>query len=315
MGASKVEQKEEKKNRFPMKRILQMETGWYTSLEEAAGAPSSCASDVYLLETSTPFVEDEDLGCLSSSSHHLYFVSVFTLFKLFLLDSEVFSFDDDLLNNVIQGLLSNFAQGLLSLTLGSPDLLCQVITWIWRISQIKNLFRSPEHLSQGLLIILCQGLLNHLLVTLGHVPSYDYPADLASEGELNCLVKGLFYPAHNHVLCASSWAVTRTHFDTLITWLAFHRGYLQTGTDITSRYPSLMFLWSRARVFTCKLADQCVVNLHDSRFQTPQVLYVSESLSVASKMMPPPKALHIELEVINAIYKGITYVYCIVKVG
>ncbi|GJZ00576.1 K(+) efflux antiporter 5 [Tanacetum coccineum] len=46
MGANNVQQTEEKKHRFPMKRILQIETGWYTSPEEAAGAPSSRAYDV-----------------------------------------------------------------------------------------------------------------------------------------------------------------------------------------------------------------------------------------------------------------------------
>ncbi|GKC34956.1 hypothetical protein Tco_1047340 [Tanacetum coccineum] len=49
MGANNVQQTKEKKHRFPMKIILQMETGWYTSLEEAAGAPSSRAFDVYRL--------------------------------------------------------------------------------------------------------------------------------------------------------------------------------------------------------------------------------------------------------------------------
>ncbi|GKC47485.1 SPA1-related 4-like protein isoform X1, partial [Tanacetum coccineum] len=49
MGANNVQQTKEKKHRFPMKRILQMETGWYTSPEEAAGAPSSRDSDVYQL--------------------------------------------------------------------------------------------------------------------------------------------------------------------------------------------------------------------------------------------------------------------------
>lgn len=44
-----VEQAEEKKHMFPMKKILEMETIWYTSPEEAAGGPSSCASDVYRL--------------------------------------------------------------------------------------------------------------------------------------------------------------------------------------------------------------------------------------------------------------------------
>ncbi|GJX75846.1 ATP synthase subunit beta [Tanacetum coccineum] len=36
MGANNVQQTKEKKHRSPMKRILQMETGWYTSPEEAA---------------------------------------------------------------------------------------------------------------------------------------------------------------------------------------------------------------------------------------------------------------------------------------
>ncbi|KAK1416761.1 hypothetical protein QVD17_25877 [Tagetes erecta] len=44
-----VEQAEEKKHVFPMKKVLEMETNWYTSPEEAAGGQSSCASDVYRL--------------------------------------------------------------------------------------------------------------------------------------------------------------------------------------------------------------------------------------------------------------------------
>ncbi|KAD6794534.1 hypothetical protein R6Q59_021490 [Mikania micrantha] len=43
---SSVEQTE---HMFPMKKILQMETNWYTSPEEAAGGPTSCDSDVYRL--------------------------------------------------------------------------------------------------------------------------------------------------------------------------------------------------------------------------------------------------------------------------
>lgn len=43
------EQVEEKKQPFPMKQILLMETNWYTSPEENAGASVSCASDVYRL--------------------------------------------------------------------------------------------------------------------------------------------------------------------------------------------------------------------------------------------------------------------------
>ncbi|KAI3753750.1 hypothetical protein L2E82_25812 [Cichorium intybus] len=49
LNTSNVEQAEEKKDRFPMKQILQMESNWYTSPEEAAGGQSSSASDVYRL--------------------------------------------------------------------------------------------------------------------------------------------------------------------------------------------------------------------------------------------------------------------------
>ncbi|KAI3675383.1 hypothetical protein L1987_84973 [Smallanthus sonchifolius] len=49
LEGSNVEQAEEKKNAFPMKQILQMESNWYTSPEEAAGATSTCACDVYRL--------------------------------------------------------------------------------------------------------------------------------------------------------------------------------------------------------------------------------------------------------------------------
>lgn len=40
---------EDKKQSFPMKQVLLMETNWYTSPEEAAGGTSSCASDIYRL--------------------------------------------------------------------------------------------------------------------------------------------------------------------------------------------------------------------------------------------------------------------------
>lgn len=40
---------EEKKQSFPMKQILLMETNWYSSPEEVASGPSSCASDIYRL--------------------------------------------------------------------------------------------------------------------------------------------------------------------------------------------------------------------------------------------------------------------------
>ncbi|KAI4366072.1 hypothetical protein MLD38_021995 [Melastoma candidum] len=48
-AGSNVEQADEKAQSFPMKQVLMMETGWYTSPEEAAGSPSSCASDIYCL--------------------------------------------------------------------------------------------------------------------------------------------------------------------------------------------------------------------------------------------------------------------------
>lgn len=40
---------EEKKQPFPMKHVLAMETSWYTSPEEEFGSTSTCASDVYRL--------------------------------------------------------------------------------------------------------------------------------------------------------------------------------------------------------------------------------------------------------------------------
>lgn len=43
------EQVEEKKQPFPMKQMLLMETSWYTSPEEVSGSPSTCASDIYRL--------------------------------------------------------------------------------------------------------------------------------------------------------------------------------------------------------------------------------------------------------------------------
>lgn len=45
----KVEEAEAKKQPFPMKQILLIETNWYTSPEEVEGSPSSCASDIYRL--------------------------------------------------------------------------------------------------------------------------------------------------------------------------------------------------------------------------------------------------------------------------
>ena len=42
-------EKTTEKQSFPVKELLLMETSWYTSPEEIAGAPCSCASDIYRL--------------------------------------------------------------------------------------------------------------------------------------------------------------------------------------------------------------------------------------------------------------------------
>lgn len=70
-----VEQVEEKKQPFPMKQILLMETNWYASPEELAGAPVSCASDIYrlgvlLFELFCPFSTGEEKTRTMSSLRH-----------------------------------------------------------------------------------------------------------------------------------------------------------------------------------------------------------------------------------------------------
>lgn len=75
LETSIVEQAEEKKPSFPMKRILLMETNWYTSPEEVAGAPSSCTSDVYrlgilLFELFCTCSSPEDKSATMSSLKH-----------------------------------------------------------------------------------------------------------------------------------------------------------------------------------------------------------------------------------------------------
>ncbi|CAH9119763.1 unnamed protein product [Cuscuta epithymum] len=47
--SQQIEVEEEENHSFPMKQTLLLEASWYTSPEEAAGAPSSCASDIYRL--------------------------------------------------------------------------------------------------------------------------------------------------------------------------------------------------------------------------------------------------------------------------
>nr|GMC76645.1 protein SPA1-RELATED 4-like isoform X1 [Ipomoea batatas] len=66
---------EEKKHPFPMKQILLLETNWYTSPEEVAGAPSSCASDIYrlgvlLFELFCTFSSQEEKSTTMSSLRH-----------------------------------------------------------------------------------------------------------------------------------------------------------------------------------------------------------------------------------------------------
>ncbi|XVE50247.1 hypothetical protein DITRI_Ditri01bG0146700 [Diplodiscus trichospermus] len=69
------EQVEERKQPFPMKQILLMETSWYTSPEEAADSPSTCASDIYrlgvlLFELFCPFSSREEKTRTMSSLRH-----------------------------------------------------------------------------------------------------------------------------------------------------------------------------------------------------------------------------------------------------
>ncbi|KAB2059411.1 hypothetical protein ES319_A11G301100v1 [Gossypium barbadense] len=69
------EQVEEKKQPFPMKQMLLMETSWYTSPEEVAGSPSTCASDIYrlgvlLFELFCPFSSREEKTRTMSSLRH-----------------------------------------------------------------------------------------------------------------------------------------------------------------------------------------------------------------------------------------------------
>ncbi|KAF9666772.1 hypothetical protein SADUNF_Sadunf16G0263400 [Salix dunnii] len=70
-----VEHEEERKQPFPMKQILLMESSWYTSPEELAGSPSSCDSDIYqlgvlLFELFSPFTSREDKSRTMSSLRH-----------------------------------------------------------------------------------------------------------------------------------------------------------------------------------------------------------------------------------------------------
>ncbi|RDX88261.1 Protein SPA1-RELATED 3, partial [Mucuna pruriens] len=71
----KDEEVEGKKQSFPMKQILLMEMSWYTSPEEVAGEPSSCASDVYrlgilLFELFCPLSSREEKSRTMSSLRH-----------------------------------------------------------------------------------------------------------------------------------------------------------------------------------------------------------------------------------------------------
>ncbi|XP_027354729.1 protein SPA1-RELATED 3-like isoform X2 [Abrus precatorius] len=71
----KAEEVVGKKQSFPTKQVLLMEASWYTSPEEVAGAPSSCASDVYrlgvlLFELFCPLSSSEEKSRTMSSLRH-----------------------------------------------------------------------------------------------------------------------------------------------------------------------------------------------------------------------------------------------------
>ncbi|CAJ2659796.1 unnamed protein product [Trifolium pratense] len=71
----KDEEVEGKKQSFPMKQILLMEMSWYTSPEEVASTPSSCASDVYrlgilLFELFCPLSSRDEKSRTMSSLRH-----------------------------------------------------------------------------------------------------------------------------------------------------------------------------------------------------------------------------------------------------
>ncbi|XP_044495421.1 protein SPA1-RELATED 3-like isoform X2 [Mangifera indica] len=73
--AMNIEQVEEKRHAFPMKQVLLMETNWYTSPEEVAGAPVSFASDIYrlgvlLFELFCSFTSREEKTAIMSSLRH-----------------------------------------------------------------------------------------------------------------------------------------------------------------------------------------------------------------------------------------------------
>ncbi|TMW96114.1 hypothetical protein EJD97_007907 [Solanum chilense] len=75
LEASMNRLEEEKQHTFPMKQMLLMETNWYTSPEEIAGAPSSCASDVYrlgvlLFELFCTFSSPEEKSATMHSLRH-----------------------------------------------------------------------------------------------------------------------------------------------------------------------------------------------------------------------------------------------------
>lgn len=61
---------DEKKQPFPMKQVLLMESNWYTSPEEASGGPYSCASDIY------------SLGVLLFEVCNVNFTSIFDIDKV-----------------------------------------------------------------------------------------------------------------------------------------------------------------------------------------------------------------------------------------